>query len=683
MKIFEPLPVAQYLSDLGGHVAGVLTYRGYGGALARTAMQDELMLHDPNWPQMPAGVVNLYAGLPDPVAAGPAVAAGAVQIKSGSDNWLALAAGEVLTLSADVVCDALTRSRGGMAQLVLYCENSAGVRTVQSVAQTQAAEPERLAVTLTLPAAASMHVVGVAVEHVGLAAGVRGTVGAQNVVVVRGAVAPSVFNAGAGMMDWRSAGFRNRVLNNDAETAARWLFGGADGNVSRMVDPVFGEFYRITKTSGAAGEPNRVGIQWLVEAMADVSSFLASIWIRRPVNTVAGMAISAEMNTSAFGLLSAGKLLSDVPPGVWTRVYAQSPVEAPVVQLTGGFMYSWVAGPVGSFIDVCVPNLVGNFSGEHPAAVTGGTSWQVQPSSFSGAAELANRTWSDGQTQLALLMCNAESSAPAWEYGESYVAGDRVEVWSRVYERTAVAYANPDQVYVYPESLPDLWLAVGMSNRLAAYDGEVSTRAYLGADGQTPGTLHFHGSLEGANALLISDVSGARRLHVQVRDGFRGPVVVDFTVDATTGAKVRSQYLVDGLVCPAGGVFEVAITGDVSPGLGLIVWGHTEELGASMYGARAGVVDFSRKEPDEFGGVQFVRRPFSKTVDASVVVAKAELNRVQDRLYGLRAQPVVWIFSDDPAHAVPLVVYGFYGDFYTVLDRPLNSVCTLQVKGLT
>lgn len=291
-------------------------------------------------------------------------------------------------------------------------------------------------------------------------------------------------------------------------------------------------------------------------------------------------------------------------------------------------------------------------------------------------------TGSGGST-TGYLYTNATLSAPAFVSGSSYAAGARVYETAQIYARTAAPLVGSAFDPFATQLVNGNFVRVGPDNRLAAFDGELSTSSYLSV---TPaaqaGTLHFLVSIDDADTVFVGDLTGATRLRLRVRDGLMGAVVADVTVDESAGGRVRSQYLLTDLVCPSGGVLEVSVTGPVAPGIGLIAWGTAEAMACTRYGVRAGIRDYSRKEPDDFGQVQFVRRAFSKTVSAQVEVEKADINRVSDRLYGLRATPLVWIFSDDPDLSSPLVVYGFYRDFYSSIDFPTLSIYSLEIEGL-
>jgi len=123
-------------------------------------------------------------------------------------------------------------------------------------------------------------------------------------------------------------------------------------------------------------------------------------------------------------------------------------------------------------------------------------------------------------------------------------------------------------------------------------------------------------------------------------------------------------------------------TGDIAS-VAQAIFGTISDLGATQYGAQAGIVDYSRKDTDEFGTTTFVKRAYSKRLTSDIYINNSELNRVQNYLYNIRATPTVWIASDDPLLEEASVVWGFYRDFSTTIAYPSHSLCNLQIEGLT
>lgn len=110
--------------------------------------------------------------------------------------------------------------------------------------------------------------------------------------------------------------------------------------------------------------------------------------------------------------------------------------------------------------------------------------------------------------------------------------------------------------------------------------------------------------------------------------------------------------------------------------------GNQIVLGTTQWGASAGILDYSKKETDDFGTTTFVERAFSKRMNVNLILPSADLTRVQKALIDIRATPCMWIGTDDSEYDV-LVIYGFYRDFNLEIPYPEYSFCSLQIEGLT
>ena len=113
--------------------------------------------------------------------------------------------------------------------------------------------------------------------------------------------------------------------------------------------------------------------------------------------------------------------------------------------------------------------------------------------------------------------------------------------------------------------------------------------------------------------------------------------------------------------------------------IGEVVLGTIYKIGDAQYGSSAGIIDFSRKETDQFGNFEIVPRRFSKRAEFDTVIPPAYGGSVQRTLARLRATPVVWIGSVDLEETI---VYGYFREFDILLSNPAFSNVTITVEGL-
>lgn len=124
----------------------------------------------------------------------------------------------------------------------------------------------------------------------------------------------------------------------------------------------------------------------------------------------------------------------------------------------------------------------------------------------------------------------------------------------------------------------------------------------------------------------------------------------------------------------------VVITGIDTVSCGSMVLGQTRELGAAVYGAQAGIIDYSKKETDDFGNYTIVERAFAKRNTFKLVVANTEIDSLYTMLAAYRVTPAVWIGADDYACTW---IFGFYRSFGVEIAQIEKSYITLEIEGLT
>lgn len=287
-------------------------------------------------------------------------------------------------------------------------------------------------------------------------------------------------------------------------------------------------------------------------------------------------------------------------------------------------------------------------------------------------------------TPAALISSNAVETYAAYSAATTYAQFARVDYGTSIYESLVNSNLNHT-----PDVSPTWWLKVGPDNRHSMFDEQISTVTTA----TSPLTVTVATGF--IDSLFLGNISGTS-VSVVIRDGLAGPIVYQetrgLTGDVATDwyqyffydpyTKV-TQVLFQNIPPFANSHTTITITGGAEPvKIGTFVYGVTKDLGLTQYGVSAGIVDFSKKETDEFGNTIFVRRGFSKRLNAQVTIDNNQLNRVSQTLYDLRAIPVVWVASDDPYLSEPLIVFGFYRDFSTEISYPTFSLCNLEIEGL-
>lgn len=288
----------------------------------------------------------------------------------------------------------------------------------------------------------------------------------------------------------------------------------------------------------------------------------------------------------------------------------------------------------------------------------------------------------------AMLLSSSldEDTNPAWSAGTTYALGDRVHLADvhRVYESLQAANTGND-----PLTAAAWWVEVSPTNRWAMFDESVGTAS------AGPSPLIVSLQPGAVTALSLLGMVGASEVTARVYDAPGGSLTYERTISLDSyGVSDWLEYWTapiefNGeavfLALPASGTseVEVEITGSGSVSCGGLVTGATYTLGGVQFGATIGILDYSRKERDDFGATRLVERPYARRMDVRLQLNAADLNKVYAVLSALRATPCVWVAAPDTAGYESMTIYGWARDFSIDIALPTLHYCSLQIEGLT
>lgn len=239
-----------------------------------------------------------------------------------------------------------------------------------------------------------------------------------------------------------------------------------------------------------------------------------------------------------------------------------------------------------------------------------------------------------------------------------------------------------------PLQSPTNWVRVGPTNQFAMFDNAISSVTSFDS------IITFSVKSVSVNTVAVLNVV-ANKVQIQLTDLGTSTVVYSRTLQLSGTESIdwysyflfdeetqKTQAIFTDIPQVENGRITVTITGTGTVSAGSFIMGQIKEIGQTQYGVNTGIIDYSRKETDEFGNTSLVVRNYSKRMNAKLFLSNANLNRVQRLLYSIRATPVLWIGSIDPVFEEPLVVMGYYKDFDTEIAYPAHSLCNLQIEGL-
>lgn len=232
------------------------------------------------------------------------------------------------------------------------------------------------------------------------------------------------------------------------------------------------------------------------------------------------------------------------------------------------------------------------------------------------------------------------------------------------------------------------WLALGATNRWRMFDQTLGTLTEqattaidvtVAASGRVDGLALFGLAAEEVQIVITSADLGEQynEIHSLRSDSgidswyeYFSEEVFYFTEMGLTGLPLTSN--VDVQVIISSGTGSVAV--------GTMVIGQSRSLGVTVYGARCGIIDYSRKTTDAFGNTSLVERAYAKRVSFKVSVESGAADSVYTLLSQYRATPVVWVGADGYGMTM---TYGWARDWSVELSFPSHSYLTIEIEGLT
>lgn len=276
-----------------------------------------------------------------------------------------------------------------------------------------------------------------------------------------------------------------------------------------------------------------------------------------------------------------------------------------------------------------------------------------------------------------------ETDYAAWSGATTYAATQRVILTSthRIYESAQAGNLNHNPA----TDDGTWWIDVGPTNRWKMFDQTVGTVTSI----TTPLTVVLQPGI--INGLAMLDVS-ATDVEVEMTDGVAGPVVYSKTTDMSDEAILvdwwdyffepivpKTTLILDDLPPYSTGVLTVTINATTTAACGTLAVGDFITLGKTRYGASIGIIDYSRKETDDFGVTSVIERSYAKKLDLDFTLNNLKVDYVALKLAGIRATPVVWVASSQYSS---MIVYGFYKDWGVSINYPKHSEASLSIEGL-
>lgn len=290
-------------------------------------------------------------------------------------------------------------------------------------------------------------------------------------------------------------------------------------------------------------------------------------------------------------------------------------------------------------------------------------------------------------TDAVLVSCTVAEPAAgetAWDAATAYTVGQEAirTTTHRKYKRIVAGTTATE-----PENDTTNWLDIGATNRWAQFDRKVGTKT-VGTASVT--TVIKPGSCEG---LALLDLAGTS-VDVAVKEQTGGTVAYTRHIDLD-GSIVTSVYdwmygeytqRLNVVLTDLPGQYpscEITVTVNSTSGaaIGVLAAGRVHALGATEYGAGAGIINWGKVTDDGFGNREWLEGEWANRVTLPIVANRSDMARLHRQLAKVRSTPCIYI-GCSLAEFEPLVCYGVYRDLYITVPYYSVVQMNLEIDGL-
>lgn len=329
---------------------------------------------------------------------------------------------------------------------------------------------------------------------------------------------------------------------------------------------------------------------------------------------------------------------------------------------------------------------------------------ETPPSAYSGGASYSDGdtvsvVQADGYTYKVYESLtdsnsgNAVTDTDFWLYlGETYAVYDAGTTYALDVIVISTSTNHEYQALVGGESGNSLsntakWLDLGPNNRYRAFDNSNTSQTTRGE------TMTYVMTVSGrADAIALLNLVAAE-VYIKMETAEDGTIYEE-TINLVTDSGINTwwEYFFEP-VSRLGDVVRYELPSNLNPtititisdpgltpSVGSLLIGQSRDLGDLLHGARLGIIDYSRKDQDDFGNYTIIQRAFAKRASLKAIIPNTRVDAIIALLAQYRATACVIVGHDIYASTY---IYGFYKGFEVELAFEEKSYLTIEWEGLT
>lgn len=267
-----------------------------------------------------------------------------------------------------------------------------------------------------------------------------------------------------------------------------------------------------------------------------------------------------------------------------------------------------------------------------------------------------------------------ETEYSAWAPGSTYAMGARVVHAHGVWESVQAGNTGHDPT---TDANSTWWVRLGATNRWRAFDNRLGGKVVGGATitysivlPRSLNAMAFFGLVASSIRVRVTAPGSAVVLDRTIELVNR-PLIANFWEYVYSPFEFRPDLILTELLLPSGSTVEITITAGAIAEVAEIILGNDLAIGTTLTDTSLGIVDYSKKERDAWGGIYLVPRPATKTVRFRFCCPTDSAARVQKIIERVTSKLCIFyaVDGEDPFGAT---VAGILRDYDLTLQTGMS-----------
>lgn len=276
-----------------------------------------------------------------------------------------------------------------------------------------------------------------------------------------------------------------------------------------------------------------------------------------------------------------------------------------------------------------------------------------------------------------------------WNSATAYAIGARVTMPGGlvIYEAAAANTNVSPPADVATATVPK-WLEVSAINKFKMFDTSAST-VTVNAESidvvltSARGDSLYLGGLEAQHLTVVQTAVFTGEELYRHEEDLTLQNVFDWYAYFYEPIIRKTDVILTDMPSAGGSTIHVTLAAPLSVAkCGTLIIGKAREVGELQWKPRFRLLDYSRKEKDQFGNLKLVPRPNARLISGELFISAGQFDEVNRLISEYLAQVVLWSGSTEDGSFATLNVLGFMRDFDHVLDSPAGSFCNFEIEGL-